>query len=99
MRIVRNLAFLVIVCFALVGRAHSVSAATDCDTYISGTDGCSGSDLTIWELSGQSFVECSNYCSSLPSCNNASTCYVRDEYCDWELGPSASWYCDCLCEY
>lgn len=101
MRLARNVLFLLVLGFLMVGRTQSASAfraTTECG-FLDGIDGCEGSDETIWDITGQQSTYCSYYCESyLPQCNNATACWVYDEHCDWETGPTAYWWCHCLCE-
>ena len=90
MRILRNLVFLLVIGFAGVGQGQQLQAAQDCELYIGGIDGCEGYDTTLGAPG------CAGYCGAMSLCT-AGTCEVQSEYCVWETGESAPWWCECLC--
>src|SRR5262245_36638427 len=104
MKLIRNLAFLLLLSVALFRHAEPLQAY-DCAVYIGGTGTCGDMEAEIvniiWPYNGQGCVDYCNWlmdeCLSPEPPQGPPYCYVNDEYCSWSSYDE--WYCDCLCYY
>ena len=107
MKVFRNVVFVALAVGFMAAQPQVVSAAAlaDCvpmpTIYISDDEGgCPAMwDYIVgWTQAGES---CDDYCGDpyIISCLGASACWAQDWDCEPFPGPSAEWFCDCLCMY
>ena len=104
MKLIRNLAFLLIVGAALYGHGEALQAA-DCPVYIGGAGSCTDMESEIvniiWPYNGETCLDYCDWlmdeCLSQEPPQGPPYCYVNDEYCSFS--PYDEWHCECLCYY